>query len=118
MLVRLSQLVLLPENARPALLAAGVPEAEVWGISVPSGRHRERQEVLGEGEAMSKQLTCRHPDRDCPKLLCGHPLPCPWHTVTIHADRTPPVIEVPTTATAALHNLGKLGDIAEAIKGE
>lgn len=65
---------------------------------------------------MAKQLTCRHPDRDCPKLLCGYPLPCPWHTVTIHADKTPPVIEVPITATAALRNLGKLADIAEAFK--
>lgn len=23
--------------------------------------------------------TCQKPDRDVPKLICGHPLPCPHH---------------------------------------
>ena len=35
---------------------------------------------------MSEHLTCRHPDRDEPKLMCGYPLPCPHHTVIIDAD--------------------------------
>ncbi len=26
---------------------------------------------------------CKQPDRDCPKLECGYPLPCPYHTVII-----------------------------------
>lgn len=26
---------------------------------------------------------CEHPDRDCPKLKCGYPLPCPFHTVRV-----------------------------------
>ena len=24
---------------------------------------------------------CNKPDRHEPKLKCGHPLPCPWHTI-------------------------------------
>jgi hypothetical protein len=42
----------------------------------------------------SDHRTCRHPDRDVPKLMCGFPLPCPWHTAIIHADRTPPTVEI------------------------
>lgn len=29
--------------------------------------------------------TCKQPDRDVPKLVCGYPLPCPHHTVMINA---------------------------------
>lgn len=43
-------------------------------------------------------LNCRRPDRDCPGLRCGHPLPCPWHTVTIDVGKTPPSVEEPVTA--------------------
>lgn len=32
-------------------------------------------------------LTCRAPDRDQPKLVCGYPLPCPFHTVIIEKQR-------------------------------
>lgn len=39
--------------------------------------------------------TCNRPDRDQPKILCGYPLPCPWHTAVIHADKQPPTLEVP-----------------------
>ncbi len=28
---------------------------------------------------------CQRPDRDAPKLVCGYPLPCPWHTGPIAA---------------------------------
>lgn len=31
----------------------------------------------------SRDLTCQQPDRDAPKLTCGYPLPCPWHTAVI-----------------------------------
>jgi hypothetical protein len=27
------------------------------------------------------QRTCESPDRDSPKLKCGYPIPCPYHTV-------------------------------------
>lgn len=29
---------------------------------------------------------CTKPDRDVPKLMCGYPMPCPHHTVVIHAS--------------------------------
>jgi hypothetical protein len=28
-------------------------------------------------------LLCKRPDRDAPKLTCGHPLPCPHHTLVV-----------------------------------
>jgi hypothetical protein len=37
---------------------------------------RERLKATGK---------CTHPDRHVPKLLCGYPLPCPWHTLIIEA---------------------------------
>jgi len=33
-----------------------------------------------------KNLTCRRPDKDFAELICGHPLPCPHHTVVIEKD--------------------------------
>ena len=66
---------------------------------------------------MKRDLTCRHPDRDCPKLMCGYPLPCPWHTATIHVDKNPPTIEIPVTADAAYRDRDRLAEIAEALKG-
>ena len=29
---------------------------------------------------------CDKPDRHNPKLKCGHPMPCPYHTVIIDGD--------------------------------
>lgn len=26
---------------------------------------------------------CQRPDRDAPGIVCGHPLPCPHHTVIL-----------------------------------
>ena len=34
----------------------------------------------------NKTLTCQRPDRHVSKLVCGHPLPCPYHTVVISQD--------------------------------
>jgi hypothetical protein len=36
--------------------------------------------------------TCQQPDRDCPPIICGHPLPCPHHTLVIDATKHPAVI--------------------------
>lgn len=58
--------------------------------------------------------TCRHPDRDTPKLMCGYPLPCPWHTAIIHADRDPVTVEIPITSDA-IRSRGRIGDIARAV---
>jgi hypothetical protein len=30
-----------------------------------------------------KTLSCKQPDRDEPRLVCGYPLPCPYHTVIV-----------------------------------
>jgi hypothetical protein len=49
---------------------------------------------------MSEHLTCRHPDRDCPKLICGYPLPCPYHTVTLDLGADPPTVTIPVTSDA------------------
>jgi hypothetical protein len=37
--------------------------------------------------------TCKHPDRDVPKLVCGYPLPCPHHTVVIDCATVDEVID-------------------------
>ncbi len=58
-------------------------------------------------------MTCKHPDRDCPKLLCGHPLPCPWHTARLDLTKDPPEVIIPVTATAALESRARLAKIAE-----
>lgn len=31
-------------------------------------------------------MFCNKPDRDEPKLVCGYPIPCPYHTVVIDLD--------------------------------
>ena len=61
---------------------------------------------------------CRHPDRDVGELVCGHPLPCPWHTATIHADKHPPTIEIPATAEVALRprNRDRLKEVARLLE--
>jgi len=60
-------------------------------------------------------LTCKHPDRDSPKLMCAHPLPCPWHTVIIDTSANPPTITFPITSNA-IHHREELAEIADALK--
>lgn len=60
-------------------------------------------------------LTCTHPDRDCPKIMCGYPLPCPFHTAILHLDKKPVTVEIPITATAALANRNKLAGIGDVL---
>jgi hypothetical protein len=60
-------------------------------------------------------MTCKQLDRECPKLVCGHPLPCPWHTVVIDTTRDPPTLTIPITAEAAWKNRDKLAEIGKAI---
>lgn len=63
-----------------------------------------------------RALTCRHPDRDEPKLLCGHPLPCPYHTATIDMKADPPTVTIPITSDAAFTNRDRLADVADALE--
>ena len=61
-------------------------------------------------------MTCTQPDMDCAKLLCGHSLPCPWHTVIIDLEPTPPTVTIPVTAKAALRARATLAEVAEILK--
>lgn len=60
---------------------------------------------------------CKRPDRDVGGLICGHPLPCPWHTVTIDTTATPPTVTIPATAAPQINRamLGLLKQIARDI---
>jgi len=62
------------------------------------------------------ELTCKHPDRDFPKLMCGYSLPCPYHTAQIDLSTDPPAIRIPITADAAWKVKHKLAEIAEALE--
>jgi hypothetical protein len=62
-----------------------------------------------------KRLVCNQPDHDVPKLRCGAPLPCPYHTATITLDN-PPTVAVPVTANQAQRHIRKLAHIAKALK--
>jgi hypothetical protein len=58
--------------------------------------------------------TCQNSDRDALHMVCGYPLPCPYHTVIIDASSDPTTVTMPVTSPA-LGNLKarrRLGDIA------
>lgn len=58
--------------------------------------------------------TCRHPDRDVPKLLCGYPLPCPWHTVVIDTEKR--TVTMPFESDALMSPArGRVGEVARAL---
>lgn len=63
---------------------------------------------------MKKRLNCRQPDKDCPKILCGHPLPCPYHTVVMDLTKNPPTINIPITADSITVR-DKLNEIANVL---
>ena len=58
--------------------------------------------------------TCKRPDRDCAVLVCGHPLPCPWHGVVIELASTR--ISIPAATEIQDHTLGRLRQIARALR--
>ena len=61
-------------------------------------------------------MNCQQPDRDQPKLKCGYPLPCPYHTAVLDLESDPPRIVIPITSdTAGKLKLRRVRDIAEAI---
>lgn len=61
---------------------------------------------------------CKQPDRDTPELICGYPLPCPYHTVTIDMRAEPPTVTIPVTQPKAAQPevLGLLKEIALSLK--
>lgn len=63
---------------------------------------------------MKNRATCQQPDRDVPTMKCGHPLPCPWHTIIIDLNKD--TIEAP--AGTSRKTLKKISDIIGAIKEE
>ncbi|VVB55213.1 Uncharacterised protein [uncultured archaeon] len=58
----------------------------------------------------TKVLTCNQPDRDVPGIICGYPLPCPHHTVTITSQR----ITIPIHSPGQSHRR-KLKEIRDAL---
>ena len=59
-----------------------------------------------------KDLVCNSPDRDVPGLICGCPLPCPYHTAIIDVSDDIAEVRIPITAKAALRGKHHLEDIA------
>lgn len=60
--------------------------------------------------------TCQRPDRDAPKLACGHPLPCPHHTVVVDGSRDSLTVTVQVNEYAPLSPLmDRLGALARAL---
>ncbi len=50
-------------------------------------------------------MICKRPDRDHAGVICGHPIPCPYHTVLIDLTTYPPNLIVPITAEPATNPL-------------
>ncbi len=63
---------------------------------------------------MSDRRTCRHPDHDNAKLMCGYPLPCPWHTVIIDAEAETVTIPFQSDALKSPAR-ERVGDVARAV---
>lgn len=62
-------------------------------------------------------LTCSRPDVDSPRIVCGYPLPCPHHTVTVDLVSDPITVTVQVNPYAPLSPvLDRLGRIATAIR--
>ena len=62
---------------------------------------------------------CNKPDRDGSGTVCGHPLPCPYHTIIIDTTAKPvPTITIPATESKRINqkNLKKLKKISNILK--
>jgi hypothetical protein len=57
-------------------------------------------------------MYCDKPDRDSPKMKCGYPLPCPFHTVIIDATKEPPTVTTPVTAQLTPRARRRVIDVA------
>ncbi len=67
-------------------------------------------------------LICKRPDRDAPGIICGHPLPCPYHAITLDTTKPVPTVTFPMTFSHApvvtRKALATLKDISLAIHEE
>ena len=61
---------------------------------------------------MRQSITCAKPDRDVPRLVCGYPIPCPWHTSVIRGG------EIYIAPYTEIEKVEKLVEIAEALDDE
>ncbi len=41
---------------------------------------------MGKVIIVGKSIVCDEPDRDVPKIKCGYPIPCPFHTAIMDAE--------------------------------
>lgn len=60
-------------------------------------------------------MNCQKPDHDSPHLVCGYPLPCPYHTVQVVLGNPVPVVSIPTTLKISPKTLGKVSAIANVL---
>ena len=61
---------------------------------------------------MSEHNTCQKADKDFPKMVCGYPLPCPYHTAIISDG----AVHQPVTLELEKTHVRRLLDIADATK--
>jgi hypothetical protein len=68
----------------------------------------------GRAKGRNVRQICDGPDRDVPRIKCGHPIPCPYHTVIIDASVDPATVTIPVTSPALGNHKARkrLGDIA------
>lgn len=57
-------------------------------------RKRTDNPTLEEYVANHPYPSCKQPDHDVPSLICGAPLPCPYHTAVIDMSVDPPELRV------------------------
>lgn len=63
---------------------------------------------------------CEKPDIDVPGLVCGHPLPCPHHTIIakFKKDNQPYNVKVPDNVELSGSDVKRLDAILSAIKNK
>jgi hypothetical protein len=68
-------------------------------------------------KARGKVAYCHQPDHDGSPGWCGHPLPCPYHTVVVDLKHTPALIAAPAGRSLSRREQERLAAIAEALSG-
>lgn len=57
---------------------------------------------------------CNKPDRDVPKLICGYPLPCPYHTIMLDVEKGD--VEVPENLILPKRTRRRVIEVSELLK--